>query len=373
MPYSRLPEQIANFWPCRGKPSHGYSADERTGFEVSTFPPWRRPRLEAEKAWARLVLILDSAASRLAEPAWLDAWAALAVVLDAYDLDRTVSPVPGTLDLPGFEAVLRPAIEHRLIRQQALLATLRYACDAAESKAEPNVSASQLQLLRTRVDTLVVRPDQYQHGREPHDASEADQQERERIVAHAPTIIAMLGEQQAMRLAHRLDDDCLRLIEGVAYVKAAQKSAGPAVDALVCKLTATLTSCPDYTGMTRRYFDLLIWETATFLATRHDLQLSGSLAYLKPHTPGAAPHEDELQNDYADWLRRGQLAGRIQVEVSNVATGRADVQVGFGTIRFYIEVKRELDDAADTALEKSYLAQAADYAGTNAANSWYST
>ena len=66
-------------------------------------------------------------------------------------------------------------------------------------------------------------------------------------------------------------------------------------------------------------------------------------------------------------LKRGQLAGRIQVEVSNVATGRVDIQVGFGTIRFYVEVKRELDNATDRALEKSYLAQAADYSGTNAA------
>ncbi len=330
-------------------------------------PLWRRPRLEAEKAWARLVLILDSAASRLAEPAWLDAWAALAVVLDAYELDRTVSPVPGILDLPGFEAVLRPAIEQRFIRQQSLLATLRYACDAAESKAEPDISATQLQLLRTRVDALVVKPDQHQHRREPRDASEADQQERQRIVANAPSIIAILGEQKAMTLARSLDDDGLRLIEGVAYVNAAQKSAGPAIDGLIHKLTAGLTSCPDYAGMTRQYFDLLLWEAATFLATRHDLQLSGGLAYLKPYAAGTAPHEEKLQNDYADWLRRGQLAGRIQVEVSNVATGRVDIQVGFGTIRFYVEVKRELDNASDTALEKSYLAQAADYSGTNAA------
>jgi hypothetical protein len=95
--------------------------------------------------------------------------------------------------------------------------------------------------------------------------------------------------------------------------------------------------------------------------------LSGDLAYLKPFPRGKAPQEERLQTDYADWLRRGQLVGRIQVEVRNVATGRVDIQVGFGTIRFYIEVKRELNDATNASLEKSYLAPAADYSGTNAA------
>ncbi len=65
-------------------------------------PAWRRPRREAERAWSRLTLILDNAAERLAAPAWLDAWEALAAVLDAYELEREVNPVPGMTGAPGF-------------------------------------------------------------------------------------------------------------------------------------------------------------------------------------------------------------------------------------------------------------------------------
>src|SRR4051794_28736580 len=53
------------------------------------------------------------------------------------------------------------------------------------------------------------------------------------------------------------------------------------------------------------------------------------------------------------------------MEARHVATGRVDIQANFGTVRFYIEVKCEERDASDAALEKSYLTQAADYAGTN--------
>jgi len=49
-----------------------------------------------------------------------------------------------------------------------------------------------------------------------------------------------------------------------------------------------------------------------------------------------------------------------------VATGRADIRVGFGATRFFVEVKRELRDSSRPALERSYLAQAADYSGTSA-------
>jgi len=45
----------------------------------------------------------------------------------------------------------------------------------------------------------------------------------------------------------------------------------------------------------------------------------------------------------------------------------ADIQASFGTVHFYIEVKREERDASNAALEKSYLRRAADYSGTSKA------
>ena len=51
----------------------------------------------------------------------------------------------------------------------------------------------------------------------------------------------------------------------------------------------------------------------------------------------------------------------VHLAISELATGRADIKVGFGATRFFIEVKRELRDSSRTQLERSYLAQAAGY------------
>ncbi|MBM0201957.1 hypothetical protein JNW90_01650 [Micromonospora sp. STR1s_5] len=329
-------------------------------------PAWRRPRQEAERAWARLVLILDSAAEHLAAPAWLDAWEALSAVVEAYELDRGVSPVPGSAAIPGLAAVIRPTIEKTIAQQQSLLAALRHATESAAAMPEPPIEAPQLEALRGRIDVLTDRPVEQRHAREPGDPSEDDLPTLDRLISRAPTLLAVLGQHKAELLARDINDGALDIMEGVAYRRISESAGGPAIDLLKRKLDSGLQDCPDYAGLVRQYFDLLNWELATFLATRHDMQLSGTLAYLKPFTAGEAPHEEKLQTDYANWLRGGQLAGRIQVEVSNVATGRVDIQVGFGTIRFYIEVKRELTNATDASLEQSYLTQAADYSGTNA-------
>ncbi|WP_431884242.1 hypothetical protein [Micromonospora gifhornensis] len=329
-------------------------------------PAWRRPRQEAGRAWGRLVLILDGAAEHLAAPAWLNAWEALSAVLEAYELDRGVSPVSGIEGMPGIEAVIRPTIEKTIAQQQSLLAALRHATGSAATMPEPPIDAPQLKVLRGRIDLLTDRPVEQRHAREPDNPAEDDLPTLERLITRAPSLLAVLGQHKAELLARDINEVALDIMEGVAYRRISESAGGPAVDLLKRKFDAGLQGCPDYAGRVRQYFDLLNWELATFLATRHDMQLSGTLAYLKPFTPGQAPHEEKLQTDYANWLRGGQLAGRIQVEVSNVATGRVDVQVGFGTIRFYIEVKRELADATDASLERSYLAQAADYSGTNA-------
>jgi len=175
-------------------------------------------------------------------------------------------------------------------------------------------------------------------------------------------------EANAARLAARLDKELLNLVEGIAYNDFVRRSltTDPTLGELIDPIIAGLTDCPDYAGHTRIYFGLLLWEMVTFLAARHDLQRTPDLEYLRPYS-GAAPREARLQADFADWLGRGALAGRVDVEVPNIATGRADIKVSFSTTRFYIEVKRELRDASKAALERSYLTQAADYAGTSAA------
>jgi hypothetical protein len=340
----------------------GARLDQRAAWLQRThIPAWRRPRDEAAYAWARLVVILDRAQQSIAPQAWLDAWRALDAILDAYVLDRSVIPVPGALGQDGLALLFRPVIESSLTRRHTLLTQLRQAVDEAEHAAEPPARIDQLRRLRDRLDQLTVPADR------PADHSPGpDVRLRERLGSVAPTLLVELGATGAATVARQLDDDTLRLVEGIAYNAAiAQASTRDPVTArLLERLARQLSNCADYTGGIRHAFDALVAETVMFLATRHDLQRSATVDYLKPTSP--PPREAHLQNDFADWLRRGQLAGRVDVEVPNVATGRADVKLGFGTTRFFVEVKRELRDASNHGLERSYLTQAADYSGTSA-------
>jgi hypothetical protein len=51
--------------------------------------------------------------------------------------------------------------------------------------------------------------------------------------------------------------------------------------------------------------------------------------------------------------------------MSDVATGRADVLVTFGTIRYLTEIKREMARVDKAKLEAKYVQQAAEYGNTN--------
>lgn len=89
--------------------------------------------------------------------------------------------------------------------------------------------------------------------------------------------------------------------------------------------------------------------------------------YTAPIAPGGpAPLEAELQKHFHQFLSGTELAGRVGMEHSNIASGRADVITTFdGAQRYVTEVKRELNDASKDRLEAAYLAQALEYQSTN--------
>ncbi len=326
----------------------------------SHVPEWRRPRETVTRAWDRLAEILTRALSAAGRTSWPNAWSALDTMLDAYILDRSMIPVPGVTGPDGLVRLVRPVIETSLIRRHVLLVQLRDATDEAEKASEPYARIGQLRQLRERLDQL-AQPDA-----QPALPTDPGVVIRERLIGIAPTLTAELGIAAAAHVASGLDDEGLRLVEGVTYNSAVSRAAtrDPIIARMLQRLTTNLLACPDYTGHVRQAFDSVLEATVTFLATRHDLQRSADIDYLTPTRP--PPHEARLQNDYANWLRHGPLAGRIGVEIPNVATGRADVQISFGTTKFYAEVKRELGDASPQALERSYRTQAADYSGTSA-------
>jgi hypothetical protein len=79
----------------------------------------------------------------------------------------------------------------------------------------------------------------------------------------------------------------------------------------------------------------------------------------------ARPLEEALQWEFYAWIAMSaQFAGRVQCEMSSVATGRVDVITRIGSIALSTEVKRELENASESALQK-YVQQTATYSGSN--------
>ncbi|SFS78161.1 hypothetical protein [Saccharopolyspora flava] len=326
--------------------------------------PWLRPRHAADGAWRRLVLLLRNAADRLAETVCMDVWEALGAVLEAYAQVRALQPLPGAR-AEGLAVVVEPAIENAVLRDRSRLAALRRAVAEVSAAEDPPLPPAAARLLLERVEAAGT--DGPEPTREPGTAAVS------RAHRVAPALVRVLGERDAAGLTEALTDDDLRLLEGVVHSGelARSRTAHPVLDPLLERLLGQLAAAPEFTGRVRATFGLLLEQTLRFLLSRADLGTATwglGEDYRRELRDGEPrPRESALQRDYHQWLATGQLGGLVAVESGDVARGRADVTTSFGALRYVTEVKRELRDASRERVEAAHLAQAAEYAGANAA------
>jgi hypothetical protein len=343
-------------------------------------PSWLRPRRAAELAWQRLVLLLNAAAERLSETVWMDVWEALATVLDAYAQARTVRPLPGVEATPGLAAVVEPAIENAIMRQQSLLAALRRSVTEVSKLDTPPLDAHTGERLLARIEAVAARQREA-HSHSSCPAADGDDDEdphptdTARLHRLAPALVHALGERQAADLAADINDDNLQVLEGIVHSSelARSRTAHPVLDRLLEDLLRQLAESPPFVGDVRDTFGLLLEQTLRFLHSRADLTTKTwglhkekDKDYRRHLKKGERrPVEADLQQDYHQWLATGQLGGLVSVEATDIATGRADVVVTFGTLRYLTEIKRELTNSAPANLEGKYVRQAAEYGNTN--------
>ncbi len=79
---------------------------------------------------------------------------------------------------------------------------------------------------------------------------------------------------------------------------------------------------------------------------------------------GQNASEKDLQQDVFDFLLGTRIANFLELEKTNVASGRVDIRVNFGEIRFPIEIKKELRDVSEDHIKSAYIAQAQTYAAS---------
>ncbi|MFD6986605.1 hypothetical protein ACFWAX_38940, partial [Streptomyces sp. NPDC059956] len=359
--------------------------DQREAWIYRTHQPaWLQPRRSAEIAWHELILQLRGAANTLNDDAWLDGWQALATVLTAYQASRTVQPMTGDSG-DGLAFLVQPVIEDSFLRQQAFLAQLRRAAQETERHADRGFDAETANALLNAIETTSsqreardVTPSQGQ------DQSEDDDPDRAllaRLQRRAPTLLLSLGANQALRIAASLDDAQLLAIEGfahdndVAHLEATDPLIVPKLD----ELMESLTGHPAFTGETRRTFSALVKQTLLFLKSRSDLTRTNLVGGSNKNEPppfdyrrkpegsnARKPVEADLQRDFHQWLQRGHLYNAVMVEPVDLAMGRADVMVHFGSLRYLTEIKKDDSNNSRPYLEGRYLTQTADYSNTNA-------
>ncbi|QDT45679.1 hypothetical protein Pan241w_58060 [Gimesia alba] len=119
---------------------------------------------------------------------------------------------------------------------------------------------------------------------------------------------------------------------------------------------------PDYQKEIYRklYNSILLW-TVRFLDSRLEMTQKDEpvIKYLFKQDNGKKPKEEKLQADFNNVMT--SIIGGTDIEVMNVAGGRADVLFRLNTERIVTEVKREERDSSFDNLIAEYSAQAADY------------
>lgn len=105
-----------------------------------------------------------------------------------------------------------------------------------------------------------------------------------------------------------------------------------------------------------------VYNTLKFLESRMDATRGNisAVAYLfEKHQ-----REDALQKDYYLYMGAVPSNGKIDVEVKDIAGGRADVVINHIDHQFVFEVKRELHNSSFENIRKQYLGQASEYQNT---------
>ena len=329
--------------------------DRRAAWHLGAhLPAWRAGARDAETAWLAFVLDLRQAVARLDEDSWLDARAATGQLAAVYAAERAVNPAPGLL------AVVRPAVVTGVSGNAVLLGQLARMVEDDLASGDPVLPPAAAHILAA---ARAVAPNGADTAGRLADRDRA----LGRVRRLAPSLLA-LGDDACEQLA-ALGDDALRDAENVAAPLRARPPEHPTLARMRDSAVAALEVNPRFAGEARAAMTALLKRTLTFLLDRYDRGgplMDGMKDIIGvPKNGQALPVEADLQFEFYVWLAGPwEFAGRVGVERSDIATGRADVTVRFGDIRLVTEVKRELSDATPQALERSYLGQAAEYSGS---------
>ncbi|WP_215766399.1 hypothetical protein [Gluconobacter cerinus] len=313
-------------------------ADRQALLQAGSLPLWLAPRADREITWVRLARGARRAVDDLSRPSWLNAAATLNAVLAVYDAERTVEASP------GLSLLMRPRIEAAFVRERGLAEHLD------QLLLEPEVYRIEA-CLAAQLRTSVQRRSE---------ETEASRKAEEN--ASYPLLTSVL---HGFPGADRLPQTAAAALESALgqQTDQAKRFANPVINQLFRDLTTAVTSCTDYQGETKDGFDALLSQILMFCADRQDAgrkQLGPRTDYLRADDA----KEGDLQSDLREFVKGNLTTAEVLTEVEGIATGRSDIYVGLGGVRFISELKRHFG-AVDREVAKTYFGQAGAYQATN--------
>lgn len=319
---------------------------------------WLSARGLAQSAWSRLVTSLQTARTHLDQPSWYDPAGTLGDLLDVYVASRSIRTTRAD-GSGGLTALVSPPVEAAFVRSDGLLHHLEQALTtdpqftgSPDARALYEVVQAQR---RAPSSTGQVMPGKALEGR--------------------PTL-AGLFQADAPGLRDDLDPLLLDRIEQLLQQqsKGYTPTGNARFDAHLESLLGELATSPAWTQRDSSYFTTLLEQFLRFLYDRFDAQADyygARTAYLGPcpdkKPDGSPDHWDEkhVQDDLHQHLVGTLTPGTVQRELIDVASGRTDVTyTPEPGSRFVAEVKRRDTRWTRERIEKSYLAQAANYTAT---------
>ncbi len=311
--------------------------------------------------WGRLAKDLAYLRDQLDRQSLYNAAVVLDDVLEIYTAARAVDVVARDVDLEGVRRMVQPAITGGFAARAGLFRnledhTLYLQAQVADPAAPGHDRATEM--LPVAEAVLGAAREQLTVG---------DQSPGKDVGASAATLPPQLAEligndgAAAATLASTLGADALDKLEDALADRKASRTLEPhiAITRACQGVRKALETCSDYQGDVKVQVDYLVDLLVRFLHLRLQLERK-----YKPYLYKQDADENDLHMDLIDYLGGQDLAGYAQIEVTNIAGGRADIQVSYGPFHLYLELKADSTQVAP-ADKKAYIQQALAYQGAD--------
>ncbi|BAH47189.1 hypothetical protein [Rhodococcus opacus] len=305
--------------------------------------------------WGRLAQDLLFLRTHLERASIYRAAVVLDDILDIYTASRAVEVVARESDLDGVRRMLQPPIVGSFAARAGLLRNLEDHVDELQKcvdNPQSNSHGRAGEVLPVARIVLEAARDQVAKHEPPGKTVGAS-------APLPPPLADLFGGGNVPNAIAELDPEILKTL--AIGITDARDSRGPfqhvAISAVCERIKDNLSASPDYKGDIKDKVDYVLELLVRFLHSRINIEKKYKPYLYKPNAS-----ENDLHLDLFDYLVGSGLAGFAQIELTNVAGGRADIQVGFGAFHIYLELKADATKARQAA-KTAYIQQTVSYQG----------